>query len=210
MKALIFAGGHVKDYTSLKVYVKDVDFIICADSGTHHALKMGIKPDLIIGDLDSINSEALAKVKEMGITVDKYPPEKDYTDTDLALRIAYEKGASEAILIGGIGSRPDHSLANILLTVQFNNMGLKVKLVGENWEIFLIDKKAEILGKKGDLLSLIPISPQVTGVTTYGLYYSLQKDTLYLGQALGISNIFIKEKAVISIESGLLLAIKYK
>lgn len=210
MKALIFAGGNVKDYTSLKVYVKDVDFIICADSGTHHALKMGIIPDLIVGDLDSINSKALSKVKEMGIEIAEFPPEKDYTDTDLAIRIAQEKGASEAILIGGIGDRPDHSLANILLLVQYNKMGLKLRLVGENWEIFLIDKKAEIFGEKGDLLSLIPISPKVTGITTYGLYYPLKKASLYLGQALGISNVLLKDKATVQLEEGLVFAVKHR
>lgn len=210
MKAIVFAGGDVKDYIPLKVYAEDASFIICADSGVHHAFEMNLIPDLVVGDMDSITSEDFMKVKNMGIKTKDYPPKKDYPDTDLALDTALEMGATEVILIGGIGDRPDHSLSNILLMVEYNKKGLNLKLVGETWEMLLIDKKTKICGKKGDLLSLIPVTPEAVNITTQGLYYPLKKETLNLGQARGISNVFTKELATIDIEKGLLLAVKLR
>ena len=209
MKAVIFAGGQIKNYDKLKKYIEGSDLVISADSGIEHAFNMGIMPDLLVGDMDSINHDTLEKANKLGIARHNFPAEKDSTDTELALDIALAKGASEAILLGGLGDRPDHGLANIFLMVNFFNRGLKLKLVGENWEMFLIDKMAEVTGKKGDILSLIPLSPEVAGVNTEGLYYTLKGETLYMGPTLGISNVFLGNTARVKIKQGLLLAVKY-
>jgi len=208
MKAVIFAGGKIEDYDRIKNYLKGSSLIICADIGIEHAFRMGIVPDLLVGDMDSISPATLEKAQKLGIEMENFPSEKDLTDTELAVDIALSKGAQEAIILGGLGDRPDHSLANIFLMVSFLKRGLKLKLVGENWEMFLVDKMTEICGKKGDILSLIPITPEAVGVKTEGLYYPLKGETLLMGPARGISNVFLEDTAKVSIKQGLLLAIK--
>src|SRR5690606_28039069 len=103
MKAVIFAGGQIKNYDKLKKYIEGSDLVICADSGIEHAFNMGIMPDLLVGDMDSINHDTLEKANKLGIARHNFPAEKDSTDTELALDIALAKGASEAILLGGLG-----------------------------------------------------------------------------------------------------------
>jgi len=209
MKAVIFAGGEIGDYEKVKKYLSDSNLIICADSGIEHAFNMDVIPDLLVGDMDSISAKCLEKAKKLNIKHQNFPSEKDYTDTELALDIALRKGASEAILLGGLGDRPDHGLANIFLMVSLKKSGLDLKLADENWEMFLIDKPVEVSGKKGDVLSLIPISSEVKGVETQGLYYPLKCETLFMGHTRGISNIFLGNTAKVSIKQGLLLAVKW-
>ncbi|MCG1012005.1 thiamine diphosphokinase [Tepidanaerobacter sp. GT38] len=209
MKAVVLAGGKIENYDKVKKYLCESSLIICADSGIEHAFNMGIIPDLLVGDMDSISPEAAAKVQKLGIEKHTYPSEKDYTDTELAIDIALSKGVREVILLGGLGDRPDHSLANIYLMVNFKRQGLDLKLAGEKWEMFLIDKVTEVSGKKGDILSLIPITSEAIGVETEGLYYPLKGETLLMGPARGISNVFLGNVAKISIKQGLLLAVKW-
>jgi thiamine pyrophosphokinase len=154
--------------------------------------------------MDSISSVSLEKANKLGIERQQFPSEKDCTDTELA-----KKGADEAIILGALGDRPDHSLANIFLMVGFKKLGLEVKLADGNWEMFLIDGPVEIHGKKGDILSLIPISSEACGVETQSLYYPLKGETLFMGPARGISNIFLEDTVRIGIKHGLLLAVRY-
>jgi len=208
MKVLIFTGGEMKDYKRYVEYIHNTDFIICADSGVCHARQMGIKPDILVGDMDSIDPCELEKIKKSGIEVRTFPREKDFTDTQLALELALKLGADKAVILGGWGNRPDHSIANMFLLVDYKNKGLDVMLTGENWEMFLIDGEKEVIGKKGDILSLIPLSSEVLGVETKDLYYPLKCETLFMGPARGISNVFLGDRAYVKIKKGLLLAVK--
>ncbi|MDI3481971.1 MAG: thiamine pyrophosphokinae [Tepidanaerobacteraceae bacterium] len=208
MRALIFSGGEMKKCPCIKSYLAKADFIICADSGVRHAFELGVVPDLVVGDMDSVAPEDLKKIKELGIDQETFPAEKDFTDTELALEIALQRGATEAVILAGIGDRPDHSLANILLMVNFKKRGLEVRLAGGNWEMFLIEGQVKISGKKGDLLSLIPLSEEVSGIETRRLYYPLKNETIPMGSSRGISNVFLENEAEVKIEKGLLLAVK--
>ncbi|MCR4431579.1 MAG: thiamine diphosphokinase [Tepidanaerobacteraceae bacterium] len=208
MRALIFSGGDMKPCPGIKSYLANADFIICADSGVRHAFELGLVPDLVVGDMDSASPEDLDRIKQLGINQETFPAEKDFTDTELALEIALQKGACEAVILAGIGDRPDHSLANILLMASFKKRGMEVKLAGENWEMFLIEGQAKISGKKGDLLSLIPLSCEVSGIETKGLYYPLKNETIPMGSSRGISNLFLEDEAAVKIKKGLLLAVK--
>lgn len=208
MKAVVFTGGEIKNYEKVRKYTVNTDLIICADSGVRHAFNMNVKPDILVGDLDSISCEDRRKVEESGTKIVRFSKEKDYTDTELAICEALKMRASEAVLLGALGGRPDHSLANIFLMVSFKEKGLELKLADENWEMFVIDKKIEIAGEKGDILSLIPLTPKVQDVKTGGLYYPLKDETLVMGPARGISNVFVENVATVSIKDGLLLVIK--
>lgn len=208
MKAVVFTGGEIKNYEKVRKYTVNTDLIICADSGVRHAFSMNVKPDILVGDLDSISCEDRKKIEESGTKIVRFPKEKDYTDTELAICEALKMGTSEVVLLGALGGRPDHSLANIFLMVSFKEKGLELKLADENWEMFVIDKKVEIPGEKGDILSLIPLTPKVQDVKTVGLYYPLKGETLVMGPARGISNVFVENVATVSIKDGLLLVIK--
>lgn len=208
MKAIIFAGGEVKHCEAFQRYLEGADIIICADRGYHYARKMGVVPNLLLGDMDSISKEDLERAKSLGVKMRGFPKEKDYTDSMLALEAAREYGATNVVLIAGIGDRPDHSLANILLMIKAREMGVDLTLVGENWEMFMIWDRAIISGEKGDLLSLIPLSWEAVEIETKGLYYPLKRENIPLGEPRGISNVFTGEKAEVKLKEGLLLAVK--
>ncbi|MGI1691414.1 thiamine diphosphokinase [Thermoanaerobacter uzonensis] len=208
MKVLIISNGDIKDYNFYEKLLKDVDMVICADGGANHAYRMKLKPHLIVGDLDSIEEEVLEFYEKEGVRIEKYPPMKDETDTQLAMLKAIELGAKEITFIGVIGERLDHSYANLSLLLYLLNRNIKGKIVNEMNEIYLINKFIEVEGKKGELLSLLPYSKEVKGIYTKGLFYGLSGQSMDLEMPYGISNVFTEDKATIEIEEGLLLVIK--
>ncbi|KHO62606.1 thiamine pyrophosphokinase [Thermoanaerobacter sp. YS13] len=208
MKLLIISNGDIKDYNFYEKLLKDVDMIICADGGANHAYRMKLKPHLIVGDLDSIEKEVLEFYEKEGVRIEKYPPMKDETDTQLAMLKAIELGATDVTFIGVIGERFDHSYANLSLLLYLLNRNIKGKIVNEMNEIYLINKFIEVEGKKGELLSLLPYSKEVKGIYTKGLFYGLSGQSMDLEMPYGISNVFTEDKATIEIEEGLLLVIK--
>ncbi|EGD52966.1 thiamine pyrophosphokinase [Thermoanaerobacter ethanolicus JW 200] len=208
MKVLIISNGDIKDYNFYEKLLKDVDMVICADGGANHAYQMKIKPDLIIGDFDSIKEEILEFYENEGVRIEKFPPMKDETDTQLAMLKAIELGATDVTFIGVIGERFDHSYASLSLLLYLLNRNIKGKIVNEKNEIYLINKFIEVEGKKGELLSLLPYSKEVKGIYTKGLFYGLSGQSMDLEMPYGISNVFTEDKATIEIEEGLLLVIK--
>jgi thiamine pyrophosphokinase len=208
MKVLIISNGDIKDYNFYEKLLKDVDMVICADGGANHAYRMKLKPHLIVGDFDSIKEEILEFYENEGVRIEKFPPMKDETDTQLAMLKAIELGAKEITFIGVIGERLDHSYANLSLLLYLLNRNIKGKIVNEMNEIYLINKFIEVEGKKGELLSLLPYSKEVKGIYTKGLFYGLSGQSMDLEMPYGISNVFTEDKATIEIEEGLLLVIK--
>lgn len=208
MKVLIISNGEIKNYEFYKAFVRDYDIIICADGGANHAYNMGLKPAIIIGDLDSIEKKVLDFYEKEGVKIQKYPSMKDETDTQLAMLKAVELGAKEITFIGVIGERFDHSYANLSLLLYLLNRNIKGKIVNEKNDIYLTNKHIEIEGKKGELLSLLPYSREVKGIYTKGLFYGLSGEGMDLEMPYGISNVFTEDKAYIDIEAGLLLVIK--
>jgi thiamine pyrophosphokinase len=208
MKVLIISNGDIKDYNFYEKLLKDVDMVICADGGANHAYRMKLKPHLIVGDFDSIKEEILEFYENEGVRIEKFPPMKDETDTQLAMLKAIELGAKEITFIGVIGERLDHSYANLSLLLYLLNRNIKGKIVNEMNEIYLINKFIEVEGKKGELLSLLPYSKEVKGIYTKGLFYGLSGQSMDLEMPYGISNVFTDNKATIEIEEGLLLVIK--
>ncbi len=185
--------------------------LICADSGGGTALNWGLKPDVVVGDLDSIASADLARLKELGVPVQAAQSEKDETDLELALYTALEAGATDLTILGGLGGRLDHTLGNLYLLAapRLMEAGVKVRLLAEREEVFLLrgGERLELAGQTGELLSLLPLSAQAVGIRTEGLYYPLQAETLYLGLSRGLSNLFTASSAHISLDQGLLLVI---
>src|SRR5699024_3494730 len=149
----------------------DADCIICCDGGMHHAKALGITPDYIVGDFDSVRPEVLEEYRNMGISIRQFPTHKNETDMQLGMLLALELGATELVLIDGIGDRFDHTLANAHLLLYLLKKGVRGILVNEKNRVELIDKEVTLHGQAGDLVSTIPLSMLVEGVTLEGLEY---------------------------------------
>lgn len=176
------------------------DVVVCADGGYNLALKWGIEPDWIIGDGDSTFVPYPEHIKQ-----EKYPARKDATDCELAIDKAVELGASQVTLVGFLGGRLDHTLANILGIARRHEVRCVFE---EKWgRVFFAEKSNDIFGKKGDLLSLIPVGGKCEGVTTWGLEYPLKSETLHPFSTRGISNVFLGDSCSVTVETGELLVV---
>lgn len=204
MRVIIVCSGTISDYEKTKHIIKPSDYIICADGGYDHAMKMGIVPNVLIGDMDSIKSDKLID------NVIKHPVRKDDTDSELAVKYAINMGCDEIIMIGCIGTRLDHTITNIFLLKQILESGIKGVVIDENNEIYMIDKYIKICGNTGDIVSVIPVSGNIEGLTETGLSYCAKNTKLLFGTSLGVSNYMIGEECEITIKGGLALVIKSK
>lgn len=206
MNVLILTNGEYGDYSFCKENIT-YDYVICADKGMKHARKLGIVPQLIVGDFDSGSEEDLLYFKEQGIEIESFDPVKDETDTELAIKRAVHKGATSITVYGGIGTRLDHSLANVHLLYGLINLGIKGRLMNPYNTVYLVLDEIVLEGEKGALVSLIPFAGEVCGITTQHLGYPLTDATLKMGTSLGVSNYMTENVAKISIQSGVLMVI---
>ncbi len=185
--------------------------IMAADRGLFYAEQAGLMPHYILGDFDSLPKGILDKYLDKDIKIRTYPPEKDYTDTHLALLWAVEEGAEMVTIVGGMGSRFDHSFANIGLLSMLLEQGVKGEILDPHNRIFMMDKEhsgdVRIQKQKDceEYISLIPYTEKVTGITLKGFKYPLDKETLRIGISRGISNELEEEEGLISIEEGILI-----
>jgi thiamine pyrophosphokinase len=192
------------------------DRVIAADYGAHHALAWGWPIHLLVGDLDSLPTADLQAVQAAGVPVITAPAEKDETDLELALAHALAAGAREVILCAALGGRADHMLANVLLLARPELAEVATVIAEGAQTVRLLaghvspDGAAACLtlaGAAGDLLTLLPLAGDAGGVTTAGLRYPLADETLFFGQARGVSNVFEAAVAQIWLRRGLLLVI---
>ncbi|HHV79778.1 MAG TPA: thiamine diphosphokinase [Firmicutes bacterium] len=184
--------------------------IVAADAGAERAIDLGLKPDIIIGDMDSVCPETLASCREAGIPTQVVPCEKDETDSQLALEYCLSKGINDLVFVGAFGGRLDHVLANIIMIAGY--MGeeriARAELVGEDGELLILrgpQPLQPLRGRKGQLVSLIPLSSRVTGVNLEGVKWPLREHSLTWGQTLGVSNVMQGDAGWISLRSGVLL-----
>ena len=181
--------------------------LICADGGARIALALGLTPDVVVGDLDSLDEAALARLKAMGCRFVVYPAAKDWTDLELALKLAVQEGATEIVILGALGGRLDQELANILLLLLPELQDISARIVDDRQEIFVARDRAEIAGQSGDVVSLIPLGGDAEGIVTEGLLYPLSDEPLLSGPARGVSNVMIGPKARVALRSGAVLIV---
>ena len=210
MQTLIVTGGKInKNFFKNHLKTNKYDIIIAVDKGLESIDELGIKPTYIVGDFDSINSEILKKYINSNIEIQKLIPQKDFTDTESALELAKKIGSKSINIIGGIGTRIDHTIANIHILKSALKNDIDIKIINENNEIKLIDKNTEVIkDNKYKYISLIPLTTEVTGLTLKGFKYELDNYTLKIGTSLGVSNEQIEDTATIELESGILILIK--
>lgn len=212
MKTLIITGGKInKNFAKKYLKSNKYDIIIAVDKGLETIDYLKLQPQYVLGDFDSVNTKILEKYKTQNIKIIKLNPEKDLTDTHSAIDLALEIKSTEITILGAIGTRLDHTMANIHILKQALDKNIKAKIVNEKNEIELIDK--EIIIKKDDnykYVSIIPLTTNVTGITIEGMKYIINDYTLSIGDSLGVSNEQIDKEAKISIKTGILVVIKSK
>lgn len=205
-RVIIVSGGSISDYSYYKNKIKEDDFIICADGGIKHLLKMGIYPHLWLGDFDSCKFSQIVlenpKLKEVEtITLST---KKNETDTHYACIKAIERGYKEIVIWAALGGRIDHAISNIHLLEFLKNNGVKGIIEDEKNTLCLCSDKITI-SKKKKYLSILPISSSAVIKSTKGLLYPLENFALTRYISMGVSNEITEEEASITISSGIVL-----
>jgi thiamine pyrophosphokinase len=202
VRAVIICGGEIGNLGYIRSFINDGDTVICADSGFDRAVRLGAEPDIVLGDMDSVSGDYTKAVFE------KFPVEKDWTDSELAVNYVIDKGFDSAVLLGCTGSRADHSLANIFLLRRLEDSGVKAVIINDDNMIYMPKNGIKLRGRAGDIVSVLPISERVTGYTARGLYYSAENLTLEFGKTLANSNHMISEECEVSWKTGEAVVIK--
>lgn len=207
MNVIIFTNGEYKNKFFYENYIKKTkpDYLICADGGANFAKELKLKPNIIIGDMDSITAETKEHYK--AVQFETHPKKKDETDTELAMTHAIKIGADKVTVFGGLGSRMDHSLANIYLLKRFIDVDIEAEMVNENNQIRLLGKTTELNFPIGTIVSILPIGGDVTGLTITGFEYPITAGEMSVDKPYGISNVVNRNSQQISFEQGLLMVI---
>lgn len=206
-RAVIFSNGEYRDLVGVRQRLHPDDLLICADGALGKLLALGLHPDLLVGDFDSLGEEQLLTAEQLGIRRVTFPAEKDFTDTELALREAVQAGCDQVLLVGAFGGRLDHALGNLFLLPPHVRQGLQLGFTDGVMDGYLITAPLQLRGCQGKIVSLLPITEMVEGVTLDGFYYPLQDYCLRWGQTIGISNLPLRDDPQISLRSGILLVI---
>ncbi|MCB2288402.1 thiamine diphosphokinase [Clostridium sp. CS001] len=207
MKVIIISGGKPPSKELLLQEVTEDTFLIAADSGANCLYKYNIKPDLLLGDFDSIDRDVLEYFKKSNCTMDVYPTEKDFTDTEIAVKKALSMKPSEIVFLGCTGSRVDHLLGNIgMLKICLQN-GVNAYVKDENNNIRLTSSSTSLRGTGGQIFSLQAYGDEVTQLTIEGAKYSLNNYNLKIGESITISNEFLGDIVNLKFKTGTLMII---
>jgi thiamine pyrophosphokinase len=208
MKCVIIANGDLEYTSDIHRVIKDAKLIISADGGAGHLRALNIVPHVMIGDFDSIFPADKLFFKEKQVRILTFSSRKNHTDSELCVSWALKNNATDITLLGVIGTRMDHTLANIFLLKKLSERHIPARIINKNNEIHIVTDFIEIKGQPGDFLSIIPVTEKVTGITLKGLEYSLVNATVEMGSSLGVSNSFKGDTASVSIEKGVLIVTK--
>lgn len=187
------------------------DLLVAVDGGAKAFAKAGIVPAILVGDMDSVDTATRSALESLGVETVLLPTAKDETDTEAALRLAVDRGAGEITVYGALGGpRLDHLVGNLLLLASPWLQGVRVRMVDDLHEAFLVNGDVEFAGTRGDTVSLLPLTPEVEGVRTEGLLYGLGGETLLRSTTRGVSNVMTGSEARVSHADGVLLLIHYR
>ncbi len=209
--ALIIANGTIRDYERIRElmssYCRNDPIIISADGGIENTYKLGLKPHIVIGDMDSLDRKKYEKLSS-GVRFISADPEKDESDTRLAVEYARDKGIRDIIIIGAAGGRLDHTFANMLILASPELKYASVKIITEDSEISCMHGSGKISGKAGNIISIFSLAPYTSFIKTSGLKYPLVGEKLYQSPVRGLSNVFTSDEASLEFDKGRLLIIK--
>lgn len=206
MRALVIAGGDAP--LPIEADLAAAPLVIVADSGVAHALALGLRVDLVIGDLDSADPAHVAQAHASGARVDRHPVDKDATDLELALDAARAMGAREITVLGAGGGRLDHLLANLLLVTHDAYADLAIDALVDDTRVTVVRGERQLDGAVGSTVTLLPIGGTASGVTTTGLRWTLTDADLVAATTRGVSNEIVTSPATVRVGRGVLLAIQ--
>jgi thiamine pyrophosphokinase len=206
--AVIFSGGTVIAARVVH-HLPAQRFVIAADSGLDHAVALGVDVDLVVGDLDSVSAVALREAERRGVTVERHPVDKDAIDTELAVDAALARGFDHLVIIGSAGGRLDQLLAGALLLGSPRLAGVRVEAwIGDAYATPVRSEERVVLHRPvGTTISLLPLAGDAVGVTTTGLRFALDDETLPGATTRGVSNEFATAIATVFVRTGLLLVV---
>jgi len=207
MRTVIFANGELSSPDKTRALIRPGDYLIAADGGLRHMRTLGITPNLLIGDMDSLNEREIVEFAGAPAEVIRHPREKNQTDLELAVAEAVARGGNPVIITAALGGRLDMTLANLLLLASDNLAGSDVSIIDGPQEAFIIRGHSQVTGKKGDSVSLLAVGRPAQGIRTEGLNYPLRGEALQTGETRGISNVMAAEQADIWVKEGILLCI---
>ena len=201
----IFAGGEIRDTGFIdRSAVLESDLVICADSGYRYAREIGVKPHIVLGDFDSCTADIPEDIE-----VHRCPPEKDDTDTMLAVKTAIERGCGSIRLYGALGARFDHAFANIQTLIYAHRNGCRMVIADEENEMTVQGEGTESYPlRRNWYFSLFALTETAVVGSLSGVKYPLEDHSLSMGFPLGVSNEITGESAVLRIDSGLVLVVR--
>ena len=211
-RCLIVTGGTIdiafaKDFLSQRSY----DYVIAADAGLEVLRPLHISPNAVVGDLDTVDKKVLEEYQNQpDIEFEIHKPEKDETDTELALLTAARQGCEAVDILGALGGRMDHAIGNIKLMYQFFCQGMEVNIYDARNRLYLLGGHKVFHREKvyGKYISFLPMTETVEGLTLRGFKYPLQRRTIGLGTSLCISNELKREEGILELEKGVLLCVE--
>jgi thiamine pyrophosphokinase len=203
--AIIFCGGGA---SRLEIEVPPDVFVVAADSGLAEANRLGVRVDLLVGDMDSVLPDDLQAYERSGGDVQRHPEDKDATDLDLAITAATVAGAARLTVVGGDGGRFDHLLGNALLLAAPRYAAVEIDGVFGGARVHVVRERRDLTGSPGELVSLFAPGGPARGVGTEGLRWPLEHATLEPGSSLGISNRFLAERAGVTVAEGVVLVVR--
>ncbi len=221
MQVIVLADGQVGPRAAIDAawpgWLETGALVVAADGGARHAAPLGLAIDRWVGDGDSLGEAGIAALEAAGVPVQRTRPDKDESDTELAALAARAMGASQLTVLGALGGpRIDHALANLGLLSMPELEALGVRLVAADARVRLVrgpladrsPARHELHGRVGDLVSLLPIGADAEGITTHGLAYPLDDETLFAGRTRGLSNIRDRGDAAVTLRRGQLLVVE--
>lgn len=209
--ACLALNGQLEDYD----YIREVmdyntyELIIAVDGGANHLYRLGIMPNYILGDLDSIDDDIRSYYEASDVVFKKFPTKKDETDAELAVWMVEEEGLLGIDIYAALGGRIDHELANIQLLYYILDRGMYPRIISEREEIYILrNEEMNLKGSIGDIVSIIPVKGDARGITLANMEYSVEELDLKYSVTRGISNVMLAEDAYINVRDGCILVIK--
>ncbi|MGQ0606880.1 MAG: thiamine diphosphokinase [Chloroflexota bacterium] len=209
MRIVVVASGEV--VPSDVAWLEGADLVIAADGGASSLELLGRRPDLLVGDLDSAEPSLVGRLEASGTRVERHSIDKEASDTELAVEAAFEAGATAVAVLGAMGGeRLDHELANLLLLADPALAGRELRAVRGRTCVRALHAGHRLVleGDAGDLVTLLPVGGDATGVTTERLRWSLEAATLSMGRSRGLSNEIVRTPASVRISEGTLLVVE--
>ena len=209
MKRCILIPSFIEGQITELITPLSTDLILCADSGLLQAFNAGLVPHAVIGDMDSLGDAGFDRsLLPKGVLWIQSPREKDVTDTSLCMEYAVEQGCDEIIIVGGLGGRLDHTLANLQNMVGFSHKGIHVRLLDQNNAVHIItDSTMTLSPQPGYAVSVLSWTPISSGVTLTGMAFPLTNATLTQDFPLGVSNEITGAVATVQVRHGTILVI---